>query len=205
MAQVRGIADLGIFHVQGQPNLNVKVDRKKAARYGLNTGDVNTIIQAAMGGAIATTLLESDRSWNVQVRLPPEYRQSLESVRNVKVGYSTPAGINAYVPLSELANITLDTGASFIYHESRERYIPVKFSVRDRDLGGAVGEAQERIAKNVQLPTGYRILWCEPTHAGRVRITVKNHLLLLARLPTAHLVLFCSAALRPSSAHRSLA
>jgi heavy metal efflux system protein len=159
MAQVRGIADLGIFHVQGQPNLNVKVDRKKAARYGLNTGDVNTVIQAALGGAQATTLLESDRSWGVQVRLPPEYRSSLEAVSNVKVGYSTPAGVNAYVPLSELANITLDTGASYIYHESRERYIPVKFSVRDRDLGGAVAEAQARIAKNVKLPVGYRIIW----------------------------------------------
>jgi heavy metal efflux system protein len=159
MAQVRGIADLGIFHVQGQPNLNVKVNREKAARYGLNTGDVNTVIQAALGGAQATTLLESDRSWGVQVRLPAEYRSSLEAVSNVKVGYSTPAGVNAYVPLSELANITLDTGASFIYHESRERYIPVKFSVRDRDLGGAVAEAQERIAKNVKLPVGYRIIW----------------------------------------------
>ena len=159
MAQVRGMADLGIFHIQGQPNLNVKVDREKAARYGLNTGDVNTVIQAAMGGAIATTLLEGDRSWNVQVRMPPEYRSSLEAVRNVKVGYQTPAGVNAYVPLSELANITLDTGASYIYHESRERYIPIKFSVRGRDLGGTVAEAQERIAKCVKLPVGYRIIW----------------------------------------------
>jgi cobalt-zinc-cadmium resistance protein CzcA len=86
MVQVRGMADIGIFHVQGQPNLNVKVDRAKAARYGLNTGDVNTVIQAALGGAVATTLLEGDRSWNVQVRLPSEYRSSLEAVRNVKVG-----------------------------------------------------------------------------------------------------------------------
>ena len=159
MAQVRGIADLGIFHVQGQPNLNIKVDREKAARYGLNTGDVNTVIQAALGGAVATTLLEGDRSWNVQVRLPPEYRSSLEAARHIKVGYQTPAGVNAYVPLSELANITLDTGASYIYHESRERYIPIKFSVRGRDLGGTVAEAQERIGKNVKLPVGYRIIW----------------------------------------------
>jgi heavy metal efflux system protein len=159
MVQVKGMADIGIFHVQGQPNLNVKVDRAKAARYGLNTGDVNTVIQAALGGAIATTLLEGDRSWNVQVRLPPEYRASLEAVRNIKVGYQTPAGVNAYVPLSELANITLDTGASYIYHESRERFIPIKFSVRGRDLGGTVTEAQERIAKNVKLPVGYRIVW----------------------------------------------
>jgi heavy metal efflux system protein len=159
MVQVKGMADIGIFHVQGQPNLNVKVDREKAARYGLNTGDVNTVIQAALGGAIATTLLEGDRSWNVQVRLPPEYRASLEAVRTIKVGYQTPAGVNAYVPLSELANITLDTGASYIYHESRERFIPIKFSVRGRDLGGTVAEAQERIAKNVKLPVGYRIIW----------------------------------------------
>ena len=175
MAQVRGIADLGIFHVQGQPNLNVKVDREKAARYGLNTGDVNTVIQAALGGAQATTLLESDRSWGVQVRLPAEYRSSLEAVSNVKVGYSTPAGVNAYVPLSELANITLDTGASFIYHKSRERYIPVKFSVRDRDLGGAVAEAQERIAKNVKLPVGYRIIWAgefEDLQRAKARLEV---------------------------------
>jgi cobalt-zinc-cadmium resistance protein CzcA len=159
MEQVRGIADLGIFHVQGQPNLNVKVNREKAARYGLNTGDVNTVIQAAMGGAIATTLLEGDRSWNVQVRLPPENRASLEAVGNIKVGYQTPNGTNAYIPLRELADISLDTGASFIYHESRERYIPIKFSVRDRDLAGAVAEAQERIAKNIKLPVGYRIVW----------------------------------------------
>jgi cobalt-zinc-cadmium resistance protein CzcA len=175
MAQVRGITDLGIFHVQGQPNLDIKVNREKAARYGLNTGDVNTVIQAAMGGAIATTLLEADRQWNVQVRLPPEYRSNLEAVRNIKVGYQTPAGVNAYVSLSDLADITLDTGASYIYHEARERYIPVKFSVRDRDLGGAVTEAQERIAKNVKLPVGYRIIWSgefEDLQKAKARLAV---------------------------------
>jgi len=175
MAQVRGMADLGIFHVQGQPNLNVKVNRDQAARYGLNTGDVNTVIQAALGGAVATTLLEGDRAWSVQVRLPPEYRQSLEAVGNIKVGYSTPAGVNAYVPLRELADITLDTGASYIYHESRERYIPIKFSVRGRDLGGTVAEAQQRIAKNVKLPAGYRILWAgefEDLQKAKARLEV---------------------------------
>jgi heavy metal efflux system protein len=175
MAQVRGMTDLGIFHIQGQPNLNVKVNRENAARYGLNTGDVNTIIQAALGGAVATNLLEGDRSWSVQVRLPPEYRQSLEAVANIKVGYSTPAGVNAYVPLSELADITLDTGASYIYHESRERYIPIKFSVRGRDLGGTVAEAQRRIAKNVKLPVGYRIIWAgefEDLQKAKARLEV---------------------------------
>jgi cobalt-zinc-cadmium resistance protein CzcA len=159
MAQVKGITDLGIFHVLGQPNLNIKVDREKAARYGLNTGDVNTVVQAALGGTQATTLLEGDRQFSVVVRLPPEYRSTLEAASNIKVGVSTPSGTNAYIPLSELADITLDTGASYIYHEGGERYIPVKFSVRDRDLGGAVAEAQQRIAQNVKLPTGYRIVW----------------------------------------------
>src|SRR5208282_4854213 len=123
-----------------------KVDRDKAARYGLNTGDVNAVVQAALGGAAATTMLEGDRQFDVVVRLPEEYRSNLEMVGNIKVGYQSPNGNNAYVPLSELADITLDTGASYIYHESGERYIPVKFSVRDRDLGGAVAEAQQRIA-----------------------------------------------------------
>jgi heavy metal efflux system protein len=159
MQQVRGIADLGIFHVLGQPNLNVKIDREKAARYGLNTGDVNTVIQAALAGTTATTLLEGDRQFSVVVRLPTEYRSSLEAVSKVKVAVASANGANAYIPLNELANITLDTGASYIYHEEGERYIPVKFSVRDRDLGGAVAEAQERIAQNVKLPSGYRLVW----------------------------------------------
>jgi len=103
--------------------------------------------------------LEGDRQFSVAVRLPPEYRTSLEAVSNVKVAVATPSGTNAYIPLSALADITLDTGASYIYHEEGERYIPVKFSVRDRDLSGAVAEAQERIAQNVKLPSGYRLIW----------------------------------------------
>jgi cobalt-zinc-cadmium resistance protein CzcA len=159
MQQVSGIADLGIFHVLGQPNLNIKIDREKAARYGLNTGDVNTVIQAALGGSTATTLLEGDRQFSVVVRLPAEYRASLEAVSNVKVAVASSGGPNAYIPLGQLATISLDTGASYIYHEQGERYIPVKFSVRDRDLGGAVAEAQQRIAQNVKLPSGYRLAW----------------------------------------------
>ena len=159
MSEVRGITDLGIFPVLGQPNLNIKIDRDKIARYGLNTGDVNTVIQAAMSGAIATQVLEGDREWNLVVRYPPEYRDSIQKIRNIKVGYTTPSGTNAYIPLSELATISLDTGASWIYHETLVRFIPIKFSVRGRDLGGAVAEAQARIAKNVVLPPGYRIVW----------------------------------------------
>ena len=159
MSQVRGIADLGIFPVLGQPNLNIKVDRAKAARYGLNSGDVNSVIQATMGGAVATSVLEGDRQFDLVARYTPEYRDSIEKIRNIKVGCQTSSGANAYIPLSELATITLDTGAAWIYHESVQRFIPVKFSVRGRDLGSTVEEAQRRIAENVKLPPGYRLIW----------------------------------------------
>jgi cobalt-zinc-cadmium resistance protein CzcA len=159
MSQVRGVTDLGIFPVLGQPNLNIKVDREKAARYGLNSGDVNTIVQAAMGGAVASQVLEGERQFDLVVRYTPEYRDNIDDIRNIKVGYTSPSGANAYIPLSELATISLDTGAAWIYHESVQRFIPVKFSVRGRDLGGTVAEAQQRLAKNVKLPPGYRLLW----------------------------------------------
>jgi cobalt-zinc-cadmium resistance protein CzcA len=159
MQQVRGVTDLGIFPVLGQPNLNIKVDRERAARYGLNTSDVNSVIHAAMGGASATTVLEGDRQFDVAVRYPPEYRDNIDKIRDIKVAFQTSSGANAYIPLSELATVTLDTGASWIYHESTERFIPVKFSVRDRDLGSTVAEAQKRIAKSVKLPSGYRLVW----------------------------------------------
>jgi cobalt-zinc-cadmium resistance protein CzcA len=159
LKQVRGIADLGVFPVLGQPNLNIKVNRARAARYGLNSGDVNSVIQAALGGAVATTVLESDRQFSVAVRYPVEYRDSVEKIRGIKVAYTASNGANAYIPLSELATITLDNGAAWIYHESTERLIPIKFSVRQRDLGSTVAEAQERLAKNVKLPSGYRTVW----------------------------------------------
>jgi len=110
-----------------------------------------------MGGTTATTVLEGDRQWNLTVRLPAKYRDSIEEIGNVKVAGGT--GQNAYVPLKEIADISLDTGASYIYHVGVVRYIPIKFSVRGRDLEGTVKEAQERIAKNVKLPQGYRLIW----------------------------------------------
>jgi cobalt-zinc-cadmium resistance protein CzcA len=159
MRQIHGVTDLGIFHIVGQPNLNIRVDREKAARYGLNAGDINAVVQAAMGGTVATTVLEADRQFGVAVRLAGPWRDTVETIRNVKVAYATPSNGNAYVPLSELATIAIDTGASFIYRESSQRFIPIKFSIRGRDLGSTVAEAQQRVARSVQLPTGYRILW----------------------------------------------
>jgi len=175
MAQVRGVADLGVFRVLGQPNLNIKVDREKAARYGLNTGDVNTVIQTALGGSVATTVLESDRQFNLTVRFDKDYRGTIDDVRKLRVGYATASGTNAYVPLGELAKISLDTGASYIYHEGTKRFIPIKFSVRGRDLGGTVAEAQERIKRNVALPTGYRVIWAgefEDLELAKERLSV---------------------------------
>jgi len=159
MSQVKGVEDLGVFHVLGQPNLNIKIDRTKTARYGLNTGDVNTVIQAAMGGAVASQVLEGDRFFNLTIRLAPQYRSSIEAIGNIKVGYQTASGANAYIPLRELAAISLDTGPAYIYHEAMDRDIPVKFSVRGRDLGSTVADVQERIAHNIKFPRGYRLEW----------------------------------------------
>jgi cobalt-zinc-cadmium resistance protein CzcA len=159
MRQIRGATDVDIFRILGQPNLNIAVDRMRAARYGLNSGDVNAVVQAALGGTQATTVLEADRQFALIVRLASEYRDSLERAKSLKVGFTSSSGSTAYVPLSDLAAIGVDTGASYIYHERNERYIPVKFSVRGRDLESTVADAQEQIAKQVKLPEGYRIEW----------------------------------------------
>ena len=169
------------------PNLNIKVNRDAAARYGLNTGDVTTLVQASLDGQVATTLLAGDRQFNVTVRVTPQYGNSIDAVRAIKVGYATAAGGNAYTRLSELADITLDTGASYIYHERNQRCIPVKFSVRDRDLGSTVAEAQRRIADDVKLPRGYRIEWAgefhEPQQAQeRLAVIVPISLILIMTL-----------------------
>ena len=159
MQQIQGVADLGVFRVLGQPNLNVNIDRAKAARYGLNTGDVNTVIQTALAGNAVTTVLEGDRQFSLILRFAPQYRDNIDAIRNLKVGYQTPAGTTSYIPLKDLATISLDTGAAYIYHEGTKRFIPIKFSVRGRDLGSTVAEAQARLAKNIVLPTGYRMTW----------------------------------------------
>lgn len=159
MAKVRGVADLGVFNTLGQPNLNIQVDRSKAARYGLNTGDVTAVVQAALGGTTATTVLEGDRKYGLTVRLRQADRGNLDAVKNLRVSYSASNGSTAYIPLSDVATVTLETGATYIYHESNERFIPIKFSARGRDLGGTVSEVQQKIAAEVRLPQGYRIVY----------------------------------------------
>ena len=161
MAQVHGIADLGVFASLGQPTVRIDIDRAKAARYGLTPDDINGTVQAAIGGQSTTDLYETktDRHFPIVVRLRPEQRGSLETIRAITVGATGDNGTTIPVPLSEVADVHLTSGASFIYREHQERYVPIKFSVRDRDLGGAVAEAKARVAQQVKLPTGYTLEW----------------------------------------------
>ena len=158
---VPGITDIQVPPLLGQPTIRIDIDRAKAARYGLSPGDINATIQAAIGGQAAGDLYEegSDRRFPLLVRLAPRYRQDMDSIRRISLGAVGPNGSVIQVPLSEVATVRLDTGAFYIYREQQERYIPVKFSVRGRDLGGAVLEAQQKVSEQVPLPSGYRLDW----------------------------------------------
>jgi cobalt-zinc-cadmium resistance protein CzcA len=160
LATVQGITDLAVFTSLGQPTIQIEIDRARAARYGLAPGDINATIRTAIGGDSAGDLYEpgSDRHFPIIVRLAPQFRQSAESIQNLRIGAQGPNGITQ-VPLSEVASIKLVSGAAYIYREQQERYLPIKFSVRERDLGSAIQEAQQKIAEQVQLPPGSRLEW----------------------------------------------
>ncbi|RAI44573.1 efflux RND transporter permease subunit [Rhodoplanes roseus] len=157
---VPGVADLAVFTSLGQPTIQIDVDRARAARYGLTPGDVNATIKAAIGGESAGNLYEpsSDRFFPIVVRLAPRYRQTPEAIQNLRIGVQGPGG-TSQIPLSEVATVKLVSGAAYIYRENQQRYLPVKFSVRERDLGGAIGEAQAKIGAQVALPPGSRLEW----------------------------------------------
>ncbi|MBX3235066.1 MAG: efflux RND transporter permease subunit [Nitrospiraceae bacterium] len=155
MRGIRGVKDLGIFRLVGQPNLLIQVDREASARYGLRISDVNAVVQAAVGGQGVTQVFEGERLFDLVVRFLPEYRRDAETIGNILV--NTPDG--ARIPLKQLATIKTQTGAFLIYRENNERYIPIKFSVRDRDLESTVKEAQGKIAAAVELPERYRTEW----------------------------------------------
>jgi heavy metal efflux system protein len=162
MASIPGIADLGVFSSLGQPTVRIDVDRAKAARYGLAPGDINTTIQAAIGGQAAGNLYEdgSDRNFSIMVRLAPKYRNSLDAIRHITIGAPNPNGSGVVpIALTDVATVKLTTGASFIYREGQERYIPIKFSVRGRDLGTTVLEAQKKVDEAVPIPGGYHLEW----------------------------------------------
>jgi heavy metal efflux system protein len=160
LASVQGITDLAVFTSLGQPTIQIDVDRARAARYGLAPGDINTTIRTAIGGDSAGDLYEpgSDRHFPIIVRLAPEYRKSAEAIQNLRIGAQGPNGITQ-VPLSEVASVRVVSGAAYIYREQQERYLPIKFSVRERDLGSAIQEAQQKVAANVQLPPGSHLEW----------------------------------------------
>ena len=162
MKSVPGITDLAVFNSLGQPTVRIDIDRERAARYGLAPGDINATVQAAIGGQGAGDLYESgsDRHFPIIVRLAPKYRQSLEAIKHISIGVADPGGTGIIqIPLNDVAQVKLVSGASFIYREQQERYIPIKFSVRGRDLGTAVLEAQRKVAEQVKIPGGYRMEW----------------------------------------------
>ena len=142
--------------------MKIDFDRAASLLYVITTYDINTTVAAAIGGQSTGDLYErgTDRHFPIVVRLQPAERDSLEALRRITVGAPNPTGTGTIqVPLSELASIRLTTGASFIYREHQERYVPIKFGVRGRDLGGAIDEAKARIARTVQLPPGYHLEW----------------------------------------------
>jgi cobalt-zinc-cadmium resistance protein CzcA len=155
MKTIPGVKDLGILRLLGQPNLLIEVNREASARYGLQVSDVNAVVQGAIGGQAVTQVYEGERLFDLVVRFLPEYRQDAEGIGNILV--NTPDG--ARIPLKQLATITTQTGAFIIYRENNERYIPIKFSVRERDLESTVVEAQAKVALAVQLPERYRMEW----------------------------------------------
>ncbi|MET0876990.1 MAG: CusA/CzcA family heavy metal efflux RND transporter, partial [Tardiphaga sp.] len=161
LSTVQGVTDLAVFTSLGQPTIQIDIDRAKAARYGLSPGDINATIKVAIGGDSAGDIYEpgSDRHFPIIVRLAPEFRKSAEAIQNLRIGAPGPNGTIAQIPLSEVASINLVSGAAYIYRENQERYLPIKFSVRERDLGSAIREAQEKVDAQVQLPPGSRAEW----------------------------------------------
>jgi cobalt-zinc-cadmium resistance protein CzcA len=161
LSTVQGVTDLAVFTSLGQPTVQIDIDRARAARYGLSPGDINATIKVAIGGDSAGDLYEpgSDRHFPIIVRLAPEYRKSAEAIQNLRIGVAGQGGAVTQIPLSEVASINLISGAAYIYREGQERYLPIKFSVRNRDLGSAIQEAQDKVAAQVQLPPGSRVEW----------------------------------------------
>ena len=155
LASVPGITEITVVRELGQPSLLITPDRAKLARYGLNVSDVNTLIETAMGGGAVTQVIQGERQFDLVVRLQEQFRTSEDAIRNLLL--ATPDG--QFLPLSQFADVRVESGASFIYREGNQRYIGVQFSVEGRDMAGAVDEARRRTAAEVRLPLGYRVEW----------------------------------------------
>jgi cobalt-zinc-cadmium resistance protein CzcA len=180
MRQVRGIEDLGVFRVLGQPNLNIQVDRREAARHQINVADLQDAVQTAVGGTALTQVLQDEQRYDLVLRYLPQYRNTPEAIRNIRI--LSPSGER--VSLAQLCKIEERDGASEIYRESNQRYVAIKYSVRGRDLGGAVEEAIRKVNAQIQLPRGYHIDWegeyeSEKRAEGRLLFIVPLTILLI--------------------------
>jgi heavy metal efflux system protein len=183
LSTVKGIQDLGIFHSLGQPNVRITPDRVQCGRYGLNVGDVEQVVQAAIGGQAITQVYEGEKHFDLTVRWAPAFRKDLQTIRNILV--ATPDGNQ--VPLGQLAQIVAEEGPSLVYREDLRRYTPVKFSVRGRDLASTIGEAQDKVAKKVKLPYDTHLEWAGEINqlnetTGRLMVIIPLTLLLIAFL-----------------------
>jgi cobalt-zinc-cadmium resistance protein CzcA len=161
ITDVPGVAEPAAFNLLGQPNLVVQIDRAKAARYGFSVGDINAVVQAAIGGQEVTRVYEGEMNFALTVRLAPEYRLNVDAIRTIPVALpnADPKSPPAYIALGDLGEVRLELGAAYIYRENSQRFVPLKYSVRERDLGSTVAEAQKRAAQNVPLPQGYHMEW----------------------------------------------
>jgi cobalt-zinc-cadmium resistance protein CzcA len=155
MSKVRGVADLGLFRLIGQPNLTFTVDRAAAARYQINVADIQDAIQTAVGGNAVSQVLDGEARYDLVLRYQKPYRDTRQAIENVRL--LAPSGER--VSLAQLTNVATTDGAEEIYREGEQRYIAVKYSVRDRDLGSTVEEAINKVDKEVPLPTGYHFVW----------------------------------------------
>jgi cobalt-zinc-cadmium resistance protein CzcA len=168
---VRGMSRITVVEELGQPSLTLTIDRDKIARYGINVADVNGLIEAAVGGVAATTVVQGEKSFDLLVRLDPRFRETPDQIGQILV--AAPNG--QQIPLSELATIGVNSGASFIYREDNSRYIGVQFAVEGRDLAGTVQEAQREVRAAVPLPPGYQVMWggeYEEYTASRTQLAV---------------------------------
>jgi cobalt-zinc-cadmium resistance protein CzcA len=181
MRPIRGIEDLGVFRVRGQPNLNFTVDRDQASRYGINVSDVQDAIQTAVGGNALTQVLVGEQRYDLVLRYLPEYRDTKEAIEKVRL--LAPSGER--VSLAQLTKINMLDGGSEIYREANSRYVAVKFSVRERDLGGTVEEAIKKVNAGVKLPIGYTLDW-----SGEYESEKRSERRLLLVLPLAILLIY---------------
>jgi heavy metal efflux system protein len=161
IADVPGVRDPGAFNLLGQPNLVIRIDRAVAARYGFSVNDINSVVQAAIGGQEVTKVYEGEMNFALTVRLAPEYRLNVDAIRSIPVALPSndAKSLPAYIALGDLGEVKLESGAAYIYRENSQRFVPIKYSVRDRDLGSTVADAQGQVASKVKLGQGYSMEW----------------------------------------------